>query len=109
MTVRWAEWLRGAALVLALVAGSWHVATPWFEGLSKDSLLAAGTGGVLLLLSLGLMGTARLALGLVVLFCGYSVVVHYLAGAAFDAITWLEVLLVFITGVLLALPVQSRT
>ncbi len=99
--------LRGFAMLLAMVAGAWHVADLWFDGLSRETLTAASRGGVLLLLSLGLMGTGRLALALVVAFCGLSIWEIVAAERALPLVMWLEVGLLIIAALLLVTPTQA--
>ena len=91
-------------MVLALIAGAAHIADLWFDGLSRESLIAAGRGGLLLLLALGLMGTGRLALVLVVVFCGVSLFDLLAVAAVVGWVTWLEVCLSAICLLLLLLP-----
>ena len=59
--------LRLLAMLLALIAGAAYVAGLWQEPLAQETLWVAGRGVLLLLLALGLMGTARLSLVLIVL------------------------------------------
>jgi len=65
---------RSISMILALFAGSLHIAMLWQDPLSREVLMEAGRGVVLLLLALGLMGSARLSLFLVILFCSTSLV-----------------------------------
>lgn len=58
---------RVAATILALVVGGLQIADLWLTPLARESLLAAGRGTVFMLIGLGLMGTARLSLVLVML------------------------------------------
>lgn len=60
---------RAGSMVLALFAGIFHVAMLWQLPLSLAVLLEAGRGFILLLIAMGLMGTARLSLVLAILFC----------------------------------------
>ena len=53
---------RHCSTALAILAGCLAVANLWLVPLSEASLLEAGRGVVLLLLGIGLMGTARLSL-----------------------------------------------
>lgn len=91
-------------MLLALIAGCWHVADLWFEDLSRQSLAAAARGGVLLLLSLGLMGTGRLALALVVLFCGLPLTDLSLFETINSDVVWLELTLLAVSTILLLAP-----
>ncbi|MEE4202517.1 MAG: hypothetical protein V2I45_02725 [Halieaceae bacterium] len=96
--------LRGAALLMALIAGVAHIADLWFDGLSENTVIAAGRGGLLLLLALGLMGTGRLALVLVAVFCGVSLFDVVAVSATVEWITTLEVVLSVICVLLLLIP-----
>ena len=58
---------RHCATAFAIVAGCLAVANLWLVPLSGASLLEAGRGVILLLLGIGLMGTARLSLFLTLL------------------------------------------
>jgi len=65
--------IRTTAALMALAAGCLHIADLWWLGASRDSLGDAGRGVILLLLALGLMGTARLSLILVAVFCAAGI------------------------------------
>lgn len=107
MTGRLVDILRGTAMLLALIAGVWHIAALWFDGLSRDTLFAAGRGGVLLLLALGLMGSGRLALVLVVVFCGAALTDLVAIGRPTVLLSWLEMLLMALSMALLLMPQQN--
>ena len=93
--------LRGCAMILATMAGVWHIAELWFVPLSEQAMIAAGRGGILLLLALGLMGSGKLALSLVIVFCGVAAF-QLLAGShPATTVMWLEVALMAITALLL--------
>ena len=53
---------RHGATLLASLAGTLAIANLWLLPLTEQTLLTAGRGVVLLLLAIGLMGTARLSL-----------------------------------------------
>ena len=36
--------IRGFAMILATIAGVWHITELWFEPLSEQALIAAGRG-----------------------------------------------------------------
>lgn len=107
MTPTAMDLLRGFAMLLAMVAGGWHVADLWFDGLTRETLTAASRGGVLLLLSLGLMGSGRLALALVVAFCGLSIWENIAAERTLPLVMWLEVALLTIATLLLFVPAPT--
>lgn len=67
------ERLRLLAMLLALTIGIMLVTQLWWEPLTEASLAAAGRGVLFMLLSLGLMGTRRLSVGLTALLCSVSV------------------------------------
>ena len=58
---------RHCATALAILAGCLAVANLWLVPLTGASLLEAGRGVILLLLGIGLMGTAKLSLFLTLL------------------------------------------
>ena len=98
---------RTASMVLALFAGIFHVAMLWQQPLSLITLLEAGRGFILLLLAMGLMGTARLSLVLVILFCLTSLLNIGTASAGSLLISLTEVALVILASVALLLPKNS--
>lgn len=65
--------IRTTAALMALTAGCLHIVDLWWLGASRDTLGDATRGVVLLLLALGLMGTARLSLVLVAVFCAAGI------------------------------------
>ena len=67
------ERLRLLAMLLALTIGIMLVAQLWRQPLTEASLATAGRGVLFILLSLGLMGTRRLSVGLAALLCSVSV------------------------------------
>ncbi|MDG0990917.1 MAG: hypothetical protein P8Q31_09680 [Luminiphilus sp.] len=64
---------RHCATALAILAGCLAVANLWLVPLSEASLLEAGRGVILLLLGIGLMGTARLSLFLTLIVASSGV------------------------------------
>lgn len=99
------ERMRMLAMLMALAAGSLHIADLWIVTLSRDSLQEAGRGVLFILLALGLMGTRRLSLALTAILCltslpGLLAVDHPVSPA-----DWIEVaMLVLVVGLLLSLP-----
>ena len=73
VTSRLRERLRLLAMLLALTIGIMLVTQLWRQPLTETSLATAGRGVLIILLSLGLMGTRRLSLGLTALLCSVSV------------------------------------
>ena len=73
VTSRLRERLRLLAMLLALTIGIMLVTQLWRQPLTETSLATAGRGVLFILLSLGLMGTRRLSLGLTALLCSVSV------------------------------------
>jgi hypothetical protein len=73
VTSRLRERLRLLAMLLALTIGIMLVTQLWRQPLTEASLATAGRGVLFILLSLGLMGTRRLSLGLTALLCSVSV------------------------------------
>ena len=94
---------RALSMLLALLAGTLHIAMLWQQALSAATVVEAGRGVVLLLLAMGLMGTARLSLVLVILFCGTSLLTIGAASSALQAVAIIEVALVVLASVALAL------
>ncbi len=78
---------RVGSMFLALVAGILHIAMLWQQPLSLDVVLEAGRGVLLLLLAMGLMGTARLSLILAISFGATSL---FTIGSASDTTRWLS-------------------
>ena len=73
VTSRIRERMRLLAMLLALTIGIMLVTQLWRQPLTEASLSTAGRGVIFILLSLGLMGTRRLSLGLTALLCSVSV------------------------------------
>lgn len=90
--------------MLALSAGTWHIADLWFQPLSAATLIAAGRGGLLLLLALGLMGSGRLALFLVFVFCATALVDTNATLLTQQPVLLLEIALMVLALALLAAP-----
>jgi len=84
---------RLIAMVVALAAGIIHVAGLWYAALDEGLLLDAGRGMILILLSLGLMGTARLSLVLSILLALTGLVSLIANPAGARLVNWLELML----------------
>lgn len=95
---------RAASMVLALFAGIFHVAMLWQQPLSLTILFEAGRGFILLLLAMGLMGTARLSLVLVIIFCLTSLLNIGAASEGSRLMSLTEVALVVLASIALLLP-----
>lgn len=98
---------RTASMALALFAGIFHVAMLWQQPLSLSTLLEAGRGFILLLLAMGLMGTARLSLVLVILFCLTSLLSVGTAVDGSQLMSLTEVALVVLASIALLLSKKS--
>jgi len=95
---------RAGSMVLALFAGIFHMAMLWQQPLSLAVLLEAGRGVILLLLAMGLMGTARLSLVLVILFCLTSLLDMGAASEMSFLMSLTEVVLILLASIALLLP-----
>ena len=84
---------RLIAMVVALAAGIIHVAGLWYASLDEGLLLDAGRGMILILLSLGLMGTARLSLVLSILLALTGLVTLIANPVGARLVNWLELAL----------------
>ena len=84
---------RLIAMVVALAAGIIHVAGLWYASLDEGLLLDAGRGMILILLSLGLMGTARLSLVLSILLAVTGLVTLIANPVGARLVNWLELML----------------
>ena len=84
---------RLIAMVVALAAGIIHVAGLWYASLDEGLLLDAGRGMILILLSLGLMGTARLSLVLSILLALTGLVTLIANPVSARLVNWLELML----------------
>ena len=93
------------AMVLALTAGVMHIGHLWLAPLALDTLLDAGRGVLLLLIALGLMGSARLSLILACLISVDSVIDLIAISTVMSPISWVELLLLWFA--LIALLMQS--
>lgn len=97
------------ALWLAVVAGILHVTELFSTGLSIDTLTDAGRGVMLLLIALGLVGNARLALILAFLVSAHALT--RLAGGVdtLSIVVWAEfALLACSVTALFAAPMTPR-
>lgn len=84
---------RLAAMGAALVVGMLHVSGLWYTAIDPSVLLDAGRGMVFILLSLGLMGTARLSLVLSVLLALTGLVALLANPSEARLVNWLELFL----------------
>ena len=84
---------RIAAMGAALVVGMLHVSGLWYTTIDPSVLLDAGRGMVFILLSLGLMGTARLSLVLSVLLALTGLVALLANPSEARLVNWLELFL----------------
>lgn len=84
---------RLAAMGAALVVGMLHVSGLWYTAIDPSVLLDAGRGMVFILLSLGLMGTARLSLVLSVLLALTGLVALVANPSEARLVNWLELFL----------------
>ena len=84
---------RLAAMGAALVVGMLHVSGLWYTAIEPSVLLDAGRGMVFILLSLGLMGTARLSLVLSVLLALTGLVALVANPSEARLVNWLELFL----------------
>jgi hypothetical protein len=84
---------RLIAMVVALAAGIIHVAGLWYASLDEGLLLDAGRGMILILLSLGLMGTARLSLVLSILLAVTGLLTLIANPVGARLVNWLELML----------------
>lgn len=97
---------RLAAMGTALVVGMLHVSGLWYTALDPSVLLDAGRGMVFILLSLGLMGTARLSLVLSVLLALTGLVALVANPSEARLVNWLELFLLISAASALALQLM---
>ena len=90
----------------ALVVGMLHVSGLWYTALDPSVLLDAGRGMVFILLSLGLMGTARLSLVLSVLLALTGLVALVANPSEARLVNWLELFLLISAASALALQLM---
>lgn len=95
---------RHCATALAIFAGCLAVGNLWVVPLSVISLLEAGRGVILLLLGIGLMGTARLSLVLTLLVALAGLDIFTAAGNATSLMAIIEVCLVTTAAFALVTP-----
>ena len=103
-----AQVARLLSMLLALAAGGLHVATLWQHPLSLDVILDVGRGITLLLLAMGLMGTARLSLILAILFCFTSLLNIGTPTDLSRLVSIIEVALIILATVALFLPTAQK-
>ena len=98
---------RHCATGLATLAGSLAIANLWLLPVTEHTLLSAGRGIILLLLAIGLMGTARLSLFLTLLVAltGTLMTTGTDTGSPLQSI--LEICLIGSTGVALLCPKRT--
>ena len=84
---------RLAAMGAALIVGMLHVSGLWYQAIDPSVFLDAGRGMVFILLSLGLMGTARLSLVLSVLLALTGLVALLSNPSEARLVHWLELFL----------------
>jgi len=98
---------RHCATGLATLAGSLAIANLWLLPVTEQTLLSAGRGVILLLLAIGLMGTARLSLFLTLLvtLTGTLMTTGTETGSTLQSI--LEICLIGSTGVALLCPKRT--
>lgn len=103
-----AEMARHLATFMALLGGCLAIAQLWWAPLSEASLWHAGRGIVLLLLAIGLMGTARLSLVLTLLVALSGLDLSPTGNNLYTA--WIEPVLIGATGLALVTrpPNQSN-
>lgn len=99
---------RHLATFMALLGGCLAIAQLWWAPLSEASLWHAGRGIVLLLLAIGLMGTARLSLVLTLLVALSGLDLSPNGNNLYTA--WIEPVLIGATGLALVTrpPNQSN-
>lgn len=61
---------RNWAALLVTTSGLWQITGLWRYRLSEDTLLAALTGSIYLLMAIGLFGRSRFTLFLAIVVCG---------------------------------------
>jgi|GEM_PF-681995 len=101
----WSALSQLLAMLLALAAGVMHIGHLWLAPLAIDTLLDAGRGVILLLIALGLMGSARLSLILACLICAGSLIDLVGMSSTMSPISWVELSLLGFA--LIALLLQS--
>ncbi|MDG1066199.1 MAG: hypothetical protein P8O91_08290 [Luminiphilus sp.] len=95
---------RHCATALAIFAGCLAVANLWVVPLSGASLLEAGRGVILLLLGIGLMGTARLSLVLTLLVASAGLNIFTAASSISSVMAIIEVCLITTAAFALVTP-----
>ena len=94
-------------MALALVAGTLNVASLWSLPLGMESLGQAGRGVLLILLALGLMGSARFSVVLAAIFAATAVLDVFLGKANLTTVSSIEVGLLVLCVTALLLPPPS--
>ena len=104
------RFIRDSAMALALVAGTLNVASLWSLPLGAESLGQAGRGVLLILLALGLMGSARFSVVLAALFAATAVLDVFLGKADLTTVSSIELgLLVLCVAALILPPLSPNT
>jgi len=91
-------------MALALVAGTLNVASLWSLPLGMESLGQAGRGVLLILLALGLMGSARFSVVLAAIFAATAVLDVFLGKANLTTVSSIELGLLVLCVTALLLP-----
>ena len=86
----WSALSQLLAMLLALTAGAMHIGHLWLAPLAIGALLDAGRGVILLLIALGLMGSARLSLILACLISAGSLIDLVAMSITMSPISWVE-------------------
>lgn len=92
---------RALAAFLALLTGSLHIATLWIEPLSAELLIGVGHGVILLLIALGLMGTARFSLILAILVSSTAIIELARTSGLAQVLPAIELALLVLSGIAL--------
>lgn len=92
---------RNAAMLAALAAASVHISQLWVLPLGQASLLNAAQGVALLLVSLGLIGSTTLSLGLAVIITLPSVGLWLGQAKPIDIAGYTELLLLLFAAITL--------
>lgn len=101
----WSALSQLLAMLWALTAGVMHIGHLWLAPLAVETLLDAGRGVILLLIALGLMGSARLSLILACLISAGSLIDLVAMSNTMSPISWVELSL--LSFALIALLLQS--
>jgi len=97
---------RHIATLMATLGGCLAIAQLWWLPLSETSLWQAGRGVVLLLLAIGLMGTARLSLVLTLMIALTGLELAPSGATLYTA--WIEPILIGATSLALATHIPHK-